>query len=559
MARQALTPRPYQEEALNALLSWWDSGKRGALLVLATGTGKALLLAETIVEIEKRWPGTRMLVATHIRELVAQNHEHLIRQWPDAPVGIVCAGLRRREFGRQITFASIGSIYRKPERLGAIDVMMVDECDLIPREGDGQYRATISALRAMQPHMQLAGFTATPFRLDSGALHLGEDAMFDGIAYEYGIAEGIRDGYLAPLRSKATRTVIDATGVRKVAGEFNEAELEKIATAEDKVEGVADEIVRHSEGRKCILAFCVGVGHAFAMRDALRARGVSTETVTGETPSGERDRIIADLKAGNIRCVTNVAVMTTGVNVPRIDVVAMVRPTMSARLLLQCAGRATRLCDEKSDALFLDFGGNIERHGPLDLIRAKEKKKGDGVAPVKTCPMCEEIILAGARECPSCGHQFEFQMQEREFKASDLPVLSTEKRPAQWMPVSEVSFHIHHKGGDRTATPTMRVEYLCGWLSYAEYVCFEHEGFARTKAEKWWDVFGFGAVPSTVVDAKNAIVGEPVTEIAVEKDGKWDRVVGWRLADGTEVDRWLNVKKPVEEEPMPEFEDEILY
>lgn len=555
----ALTLRPYQREALDALLAWWSGGKQNPLQVLATGTGKALLLAETIVEVCKRWPGTRILMATHKRELVAQNFEHLIRQWPMAPVGVVCAGLHRREFGRQITFASIGSICRKPERLGPIDVMLVDECDLIPREGEGQYRSTIKALREMQPHMELAGFTATPFRLDSGSLHLGEDALFDGIAYEYGLAEGIRDGWLVSLRSKATHTVIDASGVKKVAGEFSEAELEKVATTEDIITGTADEIVRLSEGRKCILVFCVSVKHAHDMRDALRARGVTTETVTGETPSGERDRIMRDLKEGRIRCVTNVEVMTTGTNIPAIDVIAMCRPTLSGRLLVQVAGRATRPHTGKSDALFLDFGQNIHRHGPLDLIRGKEKKKGEGEAPVKICPNCEEIVFAGVRICPSCGYEFELEELKHSTKATDLPVLSTEKRPAQWVPVTEVSFRTHHKGGDVTATPTLRVEYLCGMVSYSEYVCFEHEGYARQKAEKWWDVFGYGSTPLTVADAHETLTEITVTAIAVEKDGKWDRVVGWRLAGGIEIDRWLNVKKAEVPDVVPEMEDEIPY
>ena len=162
------------------------------------------------------------------------------------------------------------------------------------------YRATIEALRELVPDLRVAGLTATPYRLDSGHLCEGEGHIFDGVVYEYSIARGIRDGWLSPLRSKATKTLIDVTGVGKRGGEFITEQLEAVASEGDVVVRACDELAGYKGCRRAWLIFCVGVNHAELVRDALRARGVNCEMVLGETPSEERDRIIEDFRAGRL-------------------------------------------------------------------------------------------------------------------------------------------------------------------------------------------------------------------------------------------------------------------
>jgi DNA repair protein RadD len=117
--------------------------------------------------------------------------------------------------------------------------------------------------------------------------------------------------------------------------------------------------------RKAWLVFCTGVKHAEHVAEVLRQHGVATECVLGETPKKERERIIADFKAGRIRALTNANVLTTGFDYPDIDLIAMLRPTMSASLYVQMAGRGMRVKSHTDHCLVLDFAGVVEAHGPI--------------------------------------------------------------------------------------------------------------------------------------------------------------------------------------------------
>ena len=242
----------------------------------------------------------------------------------------------------------IQSVFRSPERLGRRHLVLIDECHLVPHDGDGMYRTTLDALREVHPSISVCGFSATPFRLDSGHLTEGDDKIFDEVVFDYGIGRGIADGWLSPLSSKATRTTIDVRDVGRRGGEFIAGELEARGRQRDKIAAACDEIVTLGTERKCWLVFCCGIDHAVHVRDALRERGVSCEAVFGETPQDEREQIIADFRAGNIRCLVNVMVLTTGFDVPQIDLLAMLRPTLSTGLYVQMVGRGTRKAEGKT-------------------------------------------------------------------------------------------------------------------------------------------------------------------------------------------------------------------
>src|SRR5262249_46671965 len=317
-------------------------------------------------------------------------------------------GLDSRDTDTQILFASINSIYRNPQAIGRRDLIIIDEAHFIPHHDQGMYRTTLEALRELVPDLRVAGLTATPFRLDSGHLCEGDGHLFNKVVFEYTIAEGIRDGWLAPLSSKATTkaATIDVTGVGKRGGEFIAGELEAAAIRNNAVELACDEIATYQGKRRAWLVYCVGVNHAGLIRDALRARGVDAEMVLGETPADERDRIIEDFRASRLTALVSVMVLSYGFNVPHIDLIAMLRPTCSAGLYIQQVGRGTRKADGKENCLVLDFAGNVRRFGPVDNVRIKQRFGRDGEAPTKTCPECNEIVLLSATECPACGFAF---------------------------------------------------------------------------------------------------------------------------------------------------------
>jgi DNA repair protein RadD len=186
--------RPYQNDALTALEAHWHKGRGAALIDMATATGKSLVIAEIIRRAIARDPSLRVLVAVHVRELVTQDVAALLTIWPDAPYGICSDGLDRRDHDQQIIFGTIQTLWRDVAELGRRDLLLVDEVQLVPRDGDGMYLTLIDYLRGLNPDLRMVGASATCFRLDSGYLDRGEGALFERTVYSYGIADGIHDG-----------------------------------------------------------------------------------------------------------------------------------------------------------------------------------------------------------------------------------------------------------------------------------------------------------------------------------------------------------------------------
>jgi DNA repair protein RadD len=314
----AIKLRFYQSAAVAAIEAHWRANGNGpALIEMATATGKSLVIGEIVRRQHVAHPGGfRSLIAVHVQELVEQDVKALLAVWPDAPYGICCEGLGHREHGAPVVIGTIQSLARDAGKLGRRDLVIVDECQLISRDSNSQYLSLFDVLRSHTPGLRLVGASATPYRLHSGYLHKGEGALFEKIVFSYPIAEGIKDGWLSPLRSKATSTRIDISGVGRRGGEFIQNELERAANVADVVEGAVAEIVERGNApstsgggpdqRRCWICFCVGIEHAYAVRDAIRRHNISCETVTSETPSDERRAIFDAFRNGSIRCLTGV-------------------------------------------------------------------------------------------------------------------------------------------------------------------------------------------------------------------------------------------------------------
>jgi DNA repair protein RadD len=415
------------------------------------------------------------------------------------------------------------------------------------------YQSTIQTLRERVPDLRVAGLTATPFRLDHGHLCEGDGHIFDDIIFEYSIAQGIRDGFLSPLLSKATRTTIDISEVGKRNGEFIPEQLEAVAGDIDVVAGAADEIIAHAGSRRAWLAFCVGVKHAELVRNALRDRGVDAEMVLGETNDNERDRIIEESRAGRLTCIVSVMVLSYGFNVPFVDLIALLRPTCSTGLYVQQVGRGIRRADGKSNCLVLDFAGNVRRFGPVDDPQITVKGGGKGEAPTKTCPACHEIVALATTQCPCCGHELPRRTNiTHEAKADTAEILSSGPARSDWFGVEDVSFFKHMK-----VTPSLKAAYQCGIDTFYEWACLEHQGLARLKAETWWRVLAGTAVPLTIEEAleREDEIAWP-SHIRVEPDGRFWRIVARRI-DGVDYD--VNLRVDWRSQPRPQIDDAVPY
>lgn len=522
--------RYYQTEAVDATYRWFEENPGNPLIVLPTGTGKSVVIAEFCRQTLASWPDTKIVVVTHVRELIRQNAEEMIRLWPEAPIGINSAGLGRRDTQDPIVFAGIQSVHNKATDFFRVDLVLVDEAHLIPAKSNTMYRRFIDTLKVMNPYVKIVGLTATPYRLDSGRLDEGDERLFDGIAYEAPLLDMIEKGYLSPVVSKATATKLDVSGVGRRGGDYIAADLQRAVDKDDINRAAVAEIIERGAERKSWLIFCSGVEHAMNIAAIVRQGGISCETIFGDTPKDERDRIIAAFKAGRIRCIASMAVLTTGFNAPAVDLIAMLRPTESTGLYVQIMGRGMRLAPGKDNCLVLDFASNVARHGPVDAVNPKKPGKGETAeAPSKECPECGSIVHAAVRICPDCGHEFPAPEIKITPVAAVLPVLSTETTPAEWVTVSQVMYGAHRKLGKPTS---LKVEYVSGMSIHTEWICLEHDGYAQTKAISWWmrRAPQGSPVPKTVEEALRSVqsLTEP-TEIKIRRSGKYIEVVDAKL------------------------------
>lgn len=532
--------RSYQSAAIDAVFDYWNNEPDGNPLVeMATGTGKAFVIASLIREICRVAPGARILMLVHVRELVRQNFEELLRYWPGAPAGINSAGLGRRDTRAPIICASVQSVYKAARELGPRDLVLIDEAHLVPTDGDGMYRRLLGELRDMQ-EMRVVGFTATPFRLDCGRLDRGPGRLFDKSVFQYGIAEGVRDGFLSPLVSKGMVTEIDVSSVKRAGGEFVSGALEAAADVDAITRAAVGEIIEYGAARRSWLIFCSGVRHAEHVRDEFRRRGITCETVTGETQANERDRILADFKAGRIRCLTNMSVLTTGFNAPGVDLVAMLRPTLSTGLYVQMLGRGTRLAPGKSNCLVLDFSGNVRRHGAvddLDIPAPGEKGGGtrEGAAMLTdvkmiVCPHCRAYVAPRVRVCPECNEVIR-EEPKHDARADNVAVMSHINKADGFREVDAMTFAQHAASFEKPKT--LRVEYHSGRKVFKEWICFDHPhgSFPKRKAASWWIESG-GAlpVPENVAEAvKRTHELRTVIAVKTQDDGQFVRVVARRF------------------------------
>ena len=543
--------RGYQDEALSSLMNYWNEGGGNPLVDLATGTGKSVVIATLARRLIEAYPTMRVLMLVHVRELVEQNAKAILRAWPTAPLGINSAGLGRRDKRSQILCASIQSVANEDaSTLGERHLVIVDEAHLIPKSGNGMYRKLLSKLREAVPDLRVVGFTATPYRLDSGRLDDGDDALFDDVVFTYGIAQGVDDGFLSPLVSRATGQVIDVSNVQRRGGEFVAGALEAAANQDAITQAACSEIIAKGSERNSWLVFCAGVAHALAVRDAMRQRGIQAECVTGETPKGDRDRIIAAFRDGRLRCLTNANVLTTGFDAPCLDLIAMLRPTLSTSLYVQMLGRGTRLHPGKESCLVLDFAENVRRFGPVDAVEVRGTKGGSGEGKVtvetvraKACPHCETLVSVRVYTFTHCGHEWPKPADPKHNARadSDVAVMSREMKD-RWLPVQSVTAYPHRKENSPTS---MRVEYQSGFQIYKEWVTIEHPGFAGAKASKWWRTIIGTDAPKTVAEGLTRIAQEQaIKAVTIQRDGKYWRVSGYRVRrpDGRMIDIGADMK-----------------
>ncbi|MDD4888659.1 MAG: DEAD/DEAH box helicase [Phycisphaerae bacterium] len=545
--------RWYQLESVSAAWSFLCSLQGNPVIVLPTGSGKSLVIAQLCKDAVEKYHG-KVIVLAHRKELLEQNADKIKALLPDMDVGLYSAGLRARDTEHDIVVAGIQSAFRHAHDFGQRNLVLIDEVHLCPHDGEGMYRTFLSDLRSANERLRMIGLTATPYRLDAGPI-CRPDGLFQKVCYSAPVQRLIADGYLCNLTTKPAASAADTSGLRLRSGEFIPAEAEALFSADRLVSAACTEIVEKTRDRKSVLIFCSGVNHAgLVARTIERLAGEPCGIVTGETMPILRDGTLTAFRNRQLRFLCNVDVLTTGFDSPCIDCIAILRATMSAGLFCQICGRAFRVYPAKQDALVLDFGGNIARHGPIDAIdygRCKRTGAQPGEAPTKTCPNCGIECYAGASEC-ECGFLFPVREPNHEDKADQGEILS---KPEKWL-VEEINYarHIKRKAGPEDP-PTLRVDYLVRPLdsdeggnlmakTISEYVCLEHQGYAQAKARRWWARRSIAPFPASVDDASELANRGALAwsrTITTRRDGKWMRILSAELEE--KPTEWMEAMK----------------
>lgn len=370
--------RDYQQKASDAAVSFFNNRakKTNAIMVLPTGSGKSLIIADIAARLDGH-----TLVFQPSKEILEQNFKKLC-SYGILDCSIYSASFNSKEISR-ITFATIGSVKNQPELFTHFKNIIVDECHLVnPKEG--MYKKFFEVVNC-----KILGLTATPYRLSSsqefGAMlkfiTRTRPAIFKEVIYHVQVSTLLDMGYL----SKLNYYPMNPTG-------WNELNLKVNTTGAD----YTDRSVQREYERIDFYSFLVHIVQRLVnnQKTGIKRKGILVFTrflkeaerltysisgcaiVSGDTPKGERERILEAFKAGEISVVANVGVLTTGFDYPELDTVVMARPTMSLAMWYQIVGRAIRPHPNKEAGWIVDLCGNINRFGYVENLKLVDGGNG---------------------------------------------------------------------------------------------------------------------------------------------------------------------------------------
>ncbi|PGH55907.1 helicase [Azospirillum palustre] len=396
MKHAPLQLRPYQRKNADEILACLERGVRGVLYVLPTAGGKTVVVVGGVIRtvVDHGWP-TVFLV--HRRELLQQSLRQL------AAVGIDAAIVdpdHDPDPTALVHVCSIDTLKARKGRLAAwlrtIRLVVVDEAHHTVAPG---WQALLEAM----PNAQRLGVTATPFRGDGKPL--GD--LFETVVRGPSVAELTAAGFLCPAEVWAPYSP-DLSGVKISRGDFVAADLDR-AMNNDKVTRLAMNAYAARMPTEPAIIFCTSVAHAQRVAEMFTAGQWKARSVDGNMDVAERDRAIADLAAGEIQVLTSCMIISEGTDIPVVAGAIFLRPTKSAQLYMQQAGRVLRINPSKKRACIIDLADNVKLHGMPEADRTWSLKSGliQSSASTVRCPKCHRRVFPTQR-CPTprCGYVF---------------------------------------------------------------------------------------------------------------------------------------------------------
>lgn len=508
----SITLRHYQNVAPHVIGYVRRTKTKHPVVGLPTGSGKTYAMADLIKQVREQF-GTQALIISHVKEILEQN-EASFNKYLGSKVAVYSAGMGRREIG-PITVAGIQSIYRRPEDFKGHNLIIIDECHTVSPEADTMYRKFLAGIGK---HI-CVGFTATPFRLGTGPIY-GSGQLFDDLIIDWCTGDRydqlVKEGHLSPLTMRRTQLEMDVSDIKITGGDFNEKELALKFNRDAVTQEAIKEVLAAGKHRKKWLIFAIDIAHAESIAETLIRAGIKCAPVHSKMSESGFDRhsTVRKLKDGKYQAAVTVNVLTTGFDDPHIDLICLLRPTKSPVLHVQSLGRGSRVADGKENCLVLDFASNCSRLGPINdpLVLIKGKGKGGGDPVMKACENCDSLAHIAVRICPECGQKFPIQ-----HGLSTTAIQIELEGGPKWLKVDSVEYSkdIHFGSPNR-----LKVTYFCQGMSFQEYVCIEHKGYAKHKADHW--VKFRGGEPTNSVDdlMRQTIDLTKPKRIQVKKSGK---------------------------------------
>lgn len=368
------TLRPYQSEAVDRAVDFFHTvGRDRPILELPTAAGKSLIIAFIV----KRLKGA-VLILQPSKELLEQNYrkyEEAIAGHPELEsAGIYSASVGVKE-RRRVTFATIGSVEKKPELFADVEYVLIDECHEVPPKEDSMYVSFLNKLECVK----VIGLTATPYRLKTynypykhskvNLLPRERPLFFNKFLYNVTVKQMYEQGYLCPLNYVPIKWDSSQLQLNSTGAEFSDDSMKRALERNmimENIPSVVDQAFK--KGRKSCLVFVRSVAEA----QQLAAKVPFSEYLHALTPKKDRERIVKAFKSGGIKTIFNVAVLTRGFDHPALDTIIIARPTMSLALYVQMVGRGMRLAEGKDHCTIVEMCGNLQRFGKVEEMRIEE-------------------------------------------------------------------------------------------------------------------------------------------------------------------------------------------
>ena len=365
------TPRPYQQQGIDKIVAFFKAPhKRHGLAIFPTGTGKSLVIADAARQLEGN-----TIIFQPSQEILLQNQEKLTAYGYKST--IYSASLGEKKIS-PITLATIGSVKGKAHLFDSFKNVIIDECHLVNAKG-GMYKDFISSLEGCK----VVGLTATPYRLMNGLqgsilkfLTRTNPRIFSEVIHVTQCMEIYKAGFWSPLKYYQVNGFDESRVKRNSGNDYDEDALRKYYNEIGFAERLVDVTQRLlNVKRRGLLIFTRFIKEA----NFLAEQVPGVVVITGSTDQANRERIIKQFKAGNIKAVVNVGVLTTGFDYPELDTVLLARPTRSLALYYQMIGRCVRPHKDKPESWVVDICDNYRRFGQVEYLNTVDTGNGKWV------------------------------------------------------------------------------------------------------------------------------------------------------------------------------------